>query len=95
MITRVSGLTYRHLAQALRREGFTETVDERGRTFDHPSGARLPLPMISDAEPLRAYHLAVTRGILNDYGILPAAAFDLLMGRLAAQAQTAPLSPAP
>ena len=82
MIATISGLTYRHLAQALRREGFTETVDARGRTFDHPSGARLPLPMLNDAEPLRAYHLAATRGILNDYGILPAHAFDLLMVRL-------------
>lgn len=82
MIATITGLTYQHLAQALRREGFTETVDTRGRTFDHPSGARLPLPMLSDAEPLRAYHLAATRGILNDYGILPAEAFDLLMVRL-------------
>ena len=83
MITTVSGLTYCHLAQVLRREGFTETVDARGRTFEHPQGARLPLPNLSDKEPLRAYHLAAARGILNDYGILPADAFDLLLMRLA------------
>lgn len=82
MVATISGLTYGHLAQALRGQGFSEVVDERGRTFEHPSGARLPLPPLKDAEPLRAYHLAATRGILNDYGILPADAFDPLMLRL-------------
>ena len=79
MIATISGLTYHDLAQILVREGFTETVDARGRTFDHPTGARFPLPRLDDAEPLRTYHLTAARGILNDYGILPAAAFDLLM----------------
>ncbi len=82
MIATVSGLTYQDLAQALRHEGFVETVDTRGRTFDHPTGARLPLPQLADSEPVRAYHLAAARGILNDYGILSADAFDLLMVRL-------------
>lgn len=78
MIATANGLTYGHLAQVLRREGFTETIDARGQTFEHPSGARLPLPMLGDMEPLRAYHLVAARGILNDYGILPADAFDLI-----------------
>lgn len=82
MITTANGLTYQHLAQVLHREGFTETVDARGRTFEHPSGARLPLPNLSDTEPLRMYHLVAARGILNDYGILPAEVFDLLTVRL-------------
>lgn len=82
MIAVANGLTYSDLAQALRQEGFVETVDTRGRTFDHPSGARLPLPRLADTEPVRAYHLAAARGILNDYGILSADAFDLLMVRL-------------
>jgi hypothetical protein len=86
MASRIEGLTYSHLKQVLERQGFTETVDDRGRTFDHPSGARLPLPMLRDSESLRAYHFIATRGILNDYGILPAEAFELLMMRLAQEA---------
>ena len=88
MIATAHGLTYQHLAQILRREGFLETVDARGRTFEHPTGARLPLPLLRDTEPLRNYHLAAARGILNDYGILSGEAFDLLMTRLS---QTVPL----
>lgn len=82
MIATVNGLTYQHLAQVLHHEGFAETVDARGRTFEHPSGARLPLPMLSDTDPLRTYHLVAARGILNDYGILSADAFDLMLMRL-------------
>lgn len=85
MIATVRGLTYRQLAQVLKEQGFVETVDARGRTFDHPSGARMLLPALDDAEPLRAYHFAATRGILNDYGILPAEAFDLTMLRLSGE----------
>ena len=92
MITTANGLTYGHLAQVLRREGFIETVDARGRTFEHPSGARLPLPMLGDKEPLRTYHLVAARGILNDYGILSVDAFDLITVRLS-QSDTASIAP--
>ena len=81
MIPTAAGLTYHDLAKLLLRHGFIETVDERGRTFDHPTGARLPLPALDDTLPLRTYHLVAARGICNDYGILPSGSFDFDMMR--------------
>ncbi len=82
MIATAEGLNYSHLAQSLRGYGFTETIDARGRTFDHPSGARIPLPALSDDAPLRLHHLVATRGVVSDYGIAAAYDFDLTLLRL-------------
>lgn len=79
MIPTAIGLSYGDLAWVLHKYGFTEISDERGRTFQHSSGARLPLPILSNSEPLRLYHLVATRAMLNDYGIVDKDTFDLLM----------------
>jgi hypothetical protein len=82
MIATVKGLNYGQLTRALREQGFTETVTERGRTFRHPSGALLPFPAVSDEEAVRGYHLVAARVTVNDYGIMDAHDFDLLLIRL-------------
>ncbi len=81
MIETMPGLTYGRLARTLKEHGFDERVTEAGRTFLHESGARLPLPPLSDQEPLRAYHYVAARALLDDYGILSRETFDLLLAR--------------
>jgi hypothetical protein len=82
MITTVKEVNYGLLSRALKQQGFTETITDTGRTFRHASGALLPYPLLPDSEPVRAYHLAAARLTVNDYGILDARDFDLLLLRL-------------
>jgi len=81
MIETMPGLNYGQLARALKKHGFEEHVTEAGRTFLHHSGARLPLPPLSDQEPLRAYPYVAARALLADYDILSRDAFDLSLAR--------------
>jgi len=89
MIATLNGFYYRHLSEALRKDGFTESVTPDGRTFFHPSGARLMLPAVEDDEPLRAYHYAAARAMVDDYGILSRDAFDLQMSGIAGRTSIA------
>lgn len=82
MIATIKGLNYGHLARALTENGFVERVTLEGRTFLHPSGARLALPPLGNEEPLRGYHYVAARAMLDDYGILPRDAFELSLARL-------------
>jgi hypothetical protein len=92
MSATVSELTYGHLAQALHELGFVEEVDSRGRTFTHASGARLPLPSLEDEDALRSDHLVASRGIVNDFGVMDAEDFDLLLLRISQAHEPAPAS---
>lgn len=86
MIATLEGMNYAHLADSLRQAGFVERFEPQGRTFEHPSGARLSLPPLADSEALRAYHYAAARVMMGDYDLMPRDAFDLLLLRTAGKA---------
>ncbi len=85
----IHGLTYGHLGILLREKGFLEVIDERGRAYTHPSNARLLLPPVEDADPVRAHHFVATRGMLDDFDLMPRDAFELRLLQLAHPAMVA------
>jgi hypothetical protein len=75
----IEGINYGHLAAVLRGQGFTESLRPSARLFEHPVGAELILPRLSDEEPLRSHHYAAAQAMVSDYHLLTRDAFDLLL----------------
>lgn len=86
---KIDGLTYDHLGAALREKGFAEVIDERGRTYTHPSKARLLLPPVAGDESVLPHHFVAARGMVDDFGIMTRDAFELLLLRVAHKTEAA------
>ena len=73
---KLTDVTFDELRDVLAEIGFRETQEKTRKRFEHPLGPVLLYRLYKDKEKISARDMLVTRGQLDDQGLIDAAEFD-------------------